>query len=93
MSSESSTRKEIIDHRLKDAGWSVSDRTQVIEEFFVSQDPSSVLREEPVIYGAREFSDYVLLGRNGKALAVIEAKKSSKNAELGREQANLLECH
>jgi len=31
MSSESATRKEIIDLRLKDAGWDVSDRTQVIE--------------------------------------------------------------
>lgn len=78
---------EIIDHRLKDAGWNVSDRTQVIEEFFVSQDSSRGLKAELAIYGTREFSDYVLLGRNGKALAVIEAKKSTKNAELGREQA------
>ena len=30
---ESQTRKEIIDNRLKQAGWIVSDRTQVIEEF------------------------------------------------------------
>lgn len=87
MSSESSTRKEIIDHRLKDSGWNVSDRTQVMEEFFVAQDSGSILREKRAVYGARDFSDYVLLGRNGKPLAVIEAKKSSINAELGREQA------
>jgi type I site-specific restriction endonuclease len=35
---------------------------------------------------------YVLLGRNGKPLAVVEAKQSSKDAELGREQAKQY-CH
>ena len=30
---ESTTRKEIIDVRLKGAGWDVFDNTQVIEEF------------------------------------------------------------
>ena len=35
MPSEFATRKEIIDLRLKEAGWNVADRTQVIEEFFV----------------------------------------------------------
>ncbi len=33
MKNEKLTRKEIIDHRLKQAGWNVTDRTQVIEEF------------------------------------------------------------
>jgi type I restriction enzyme R subunit len=81
MSTESATRKEIIDLRLKEADWKLTDRTQVIEEFFVSPsgDNSSVV--------SREFSDYVLLGKNGKPLAVVEAKKSSVNAEVGREQA------
>lgn len=87
MPSESATRKAIIDLRLKDAGWDVSDRTQVIEEYFVSLIAGSELREDATKYGTREFSDYVLLGKNGKPLAVIEAKRSSKNAELGREQA------
>jgi Transposase IS116/IS110/IS902 family/Type III restriction enzyme, res subunit/Type I restriction enzyme R protein N terminus (HSDR_N) len=86
MPSESQTRKEVIDVRLKDAGWDVSDRTQVIEEF-VSQTSGFVLREDPPSYGSREFSDYVLLGKNGKPVAVVEAKKSTKDAEFGREQA------
>ncbi len=38
-------------------------------------------------YGGRQFSDYVLLGRDLKPLAVVEAKKTSKDAALGREQA------
>jgi len=36
MRTESATRKEIIDLRLTEAGWCVADRTQVIEEYFVS---------------------------------------------------------
>jgi len=88
MPSESKTRKEIIDLRLKDAEWDVSDRTQVIEELFVSSgDSSSAIKEEPTGYGSREFSDYVLLGKNGKPLAVVEAKRSTVDAEIGREQA------
>lgn len=98
MPTESATRKEIIDFRLKVAGWNVADRTQVIEEFFVSplgdgaNATSPVLSDKLATYSSREFSDYVLLGKNGKPLAVVEAKKSSKNAELGREQAKQY-CH
>ncbi len=84
MSSESTTRKEIIDLRLKKAGWDVDDRTQVVEELFVR---SNVVQETDTSFDSREFSDYVLLGKNGKPLAVVEAKKSSQDAELGREQA------
>jgi type I restriction enzyme, R subunit len=93
MLTESATRKEIIDARLQLAGWNVSDRTQVVEEFIVTlvDDGDGAtkldLRENSDDYGVREFSDYVLLGKNGKPLAVVEAKKSSENAELGREQA------
>jgi type I restriction enzyme R subunit len=89
MSTESETRKEIIDIRLKAAGWNVADRTQVIEEFLVStggnqSNPPPAVSDKS---GSREFSDYVLLGKNGKPIAVVEAKKSSTNAEIGREQA------
>jgi len=92
MSSEFETRKGIIDKRLKEAGWDVSDRTQVVQEWFVSsplnKDGSrSIVREDPACSSLREFSDYVLLGKNGKPLAVVEAKRALKDAELGREQA------
>jgi type I restriction enzyme R subunit len=88
MQPESDTRKEIIDLRLKDAGWNVSDPTQVIEEFVLAPDSRSSLGKDPVPYASqREFSDYALLGRNGKPLAIVEVKRSSKDAEIGREQA------
>jgi type I restriction enzyme R subunit len=85
MKNEKITRKEIIDNRLKEAGWNVTDRTQVIEEFFISVENNFV--NEPITSYSTEFSDYVLLGKDGKPLAVIEAKKSSVDARVGEEQA------
>ena len=46
-----------------------------------------VLRESAPKLKSRGFSDYVLLGKNRKPLAVVEAKKTSSDAALGREQA------
>jgi type I restriction enzyme R subunit len=84
MKTEKLTRKEIIDIRLKQADWNVSDRTQVIEEF----DIHLTVSEAPATpYAGHQISDYVLLGKDGKPLAVVEAKKTSVDAVLGREQA------
>lgn len=82
---ESQTRKEIIDIYLLQAGWNITDRTQVIEEFLVSI-PNQIVYETKADYDST-FADYALLGKNGKVLAVIEAKKSSQDATLGQEQA------
>jgi len=81
---EKLTRKEIIDNRLKQAGWNVTDRTQVIEEFDIHL---TVVEEPATPYAGHQYSDYVLLGKDGKPLAVVEAKKTSVDAALGREQA------
>lgn len=84
MKNEILTRKEIIDNRLKQAGWNVTDPTQVVEEF----DIQVTIVEEPIVpYGRHQYSDYVLLGKDGKPLAVVEAKKTSVDAAIGREQA------
>lgn len=85
--SEAQTRSEMIDHQLARAGWNVKDHTQVVEEFKVLTDPNSRVAEPRSRYEGRQFSDYVLLSKNGKPLAVIEAKRTSKDAALGREQA------
>lgn len=84
MKTEKHTRKEIIDLRLKQAGWIVTDLTQVIEEFDILL---SVVEKPDTPYAGHQFSDYVLLGKDGKPLAVVEAKKTSVDAALGREQA------
>jgi type I restriction enzyme R subunit len=87
---EKLTRQEIIDNRLKQAGWNVSDRTQVIEEFFISVENTV---NEPTPRYSSEFSDYVLLGKDGKPLAVVEAKKTSVDARVGEEQAKQYSYH
>jgi len=81
---EKLTRKEIIDNRLKKAGWNVTDRTHVIEEFDIHL---TVVQEPATPYAGHQFSDYVLLGKDGKPLAVVEAKKTALDAAIGREQA------
>ena len=84
MKTEKLARKEIIDNRLRQAGWNVTDHTKVIEEFDIRL---TVVEEPSTPYGGHQYSDYVLLGKDGKPLAVVEAKKTSVDAALGREQA------
>lgn len=86
MKNEKLTRKEIIDNRLKQAGWNVADRTQVIEEYDIIVD-QNLVQEAPTPYAGHQYSDYVLLGKDGKPLAVVEAKKASVDANIGKEQA------
>jgi type I restriction enzyme R subunit len=84
--SEAQTRKEIIDHRLSKAGWNVNDPSQVTEELDIITDQKKA--EDPLEkYSGHLFSDYALLGRDGYPLAVVEAKKSSRNAEEGKLQS------
>jgi type I restriction enzyme, R subunit len=85
--SEAQTRAELIDEQLGFAGWNVKDPTQVVEEFDILTALPQGVAEPRTKYEGHQFSDYVLLGKNGKPLAVIEAKKSSKDAAIGREQA------
>jgi type I restriction enzyme R subunit len=79
--SEAETRAGRIDVELSSAGWS-SSRRNLVEEY--------VLRTgEPDAPGEREqFADYVLLGSDGKPLAVVEAKRSSRDAYVGKRQAS-----
>jgi len=91
LKTEQQTRKEIIDNRLKQAGWNVGDLTQVIEEFDIIVDADRV-QEAVTKYAGHQYSDYVLLGKDGKPLAVVEAKKTAVDAAIGREQAKQY-CH
>jgi len=86
LKNEKLTRKEIIDIRLNQAGWNVSDCTQVVEEYDIIYD-KQVVCESTMPYISHQFSDYVLLGKDGKPLAVVEAKKFSVDARIGEEQA------
>jgi type I restriction enzyme R subunit len=77
--SEAQTRQEIINKRLEAASWRVSD-------------PTMVTAEHPILHQASSstgvgYSDYVLFAQDGSPIAVVEAKKTSVDAEIGREQA------
>ena len=84
---EAQTRSELIASQLAQSGWNVKDPTQVIEEFDILAPLPFGVAEPRAPYEGHQFSDYVLLGKDRKPLAVVEAKKSSKDAALGREQA------
>ena len=81
---EATTRKRLIDAMLVDAHWNVgfggSSTEEVGQEIEVPHQPT------PTGIG---YSDYVLWDDNGKPLAVVEAKKTAVDAELGRTQARL----
>lgn len=75
--SEFETRKQFIDLDLKIAGW---DSTNIREEVEVKGMPNTQ---------EKGYIDYVLYGENGKPLAVVEAKRTSKDAKIGQQQAKL----
>jgi type I restriction enzyme R subunit len=87
MNTEADTRKQLIDSKLKEAGWDVENRTQVIQEFEVNVPLPDGVTEPRTKYEGHQYCDYVLLGKDGKPLAVVEAKKASKDPAIGREQA------
>ncbi len=79
---ESVTRKLYIDVLLKDAGWDKLTEGRDLE-YQVKGMPAST---NPSGIG---YADYVLWGKDGKPLAVIEAKRTMADARKGRHQASL----
>lgn len=77
---EAQTRTEAIDSQLARAGWSHNRRT-LLEEFLLK------VVEPGGTYGNDQFADYVLLGSDGKPIAVVEAKRSSRDELAGKRQA------
>lgn len=84
---EAQTRSELIDILLANSGWNINDLTQVRREFDILTSLPEGVAEPRTPYEGHQFSDYVLLGKDRKPLAVVEAKRTSKDAALGREQA------
>ena len=79
---EEETRKYLIDQMIADEGWDVGKG---------KASTSEVVKEAPVKYqttpSEKGSADYVLDDDNGKPLAVVEAKKTSRDPQLGRKQA------
>ncbi len=82
--SEATTRSRIIDSLLRSSDWNIAqgegDTAEVTRETEVPHQPTS---------SGIGYADYVLWDDDGSPLAVIEAKKTSVDPELGRKQAKL----
>ncbi len=79
---EAATRQRYIDSRITQAGWG-NDERSVLEEFELGTKEDGTPE-----YGEKHgFVDYVLLGKDGKPLAVIEAKRTSLDPLAGKRQA------
>ncbi len=85
---EAETRRRLIDERLRIAGWDPDDPSQVTQELDIDLTGGATPRtgEGSAPYAGHQFADYALL-LHGRPAAVVEAKKASRDANLGREQA------
>jgi type I restriction enzyme R subunit len=81
---ETTTRRQLIDRLLAEAGWKVgrngADTDEVRQEVQVGHQPTP---------SGTGDADYVLFGAEDRPLAVIEAKKTATDPEVGRKQAEL----
>lgn len=76
--SEAETRDYFIDLLLKEAGWPLDQPRD--REFGVAGMPNNQ---------GKGFVDYVLWGDDGKPLALVEAKRTRRDARVGQQQAKL----
>ena len=84
---EAQTRFELIDQQLALAGWDLKDPTQVVEEFDILTALTDGVAEPRAPYEGHQFSDYVLLGKDRKPLAVIEAADGDTRAQVASSMA------
>lgn len=88
--SEAQTRRIYIDMYLEEAGWDILETDDLMQpgkagiEIKVAGMPTD---------SGEGFCDYVLYGRDGRPLAIVEAKKTSVDPSIGRHQVDLYgEC-
>ena len=80
--SEFETRKRFIDVDLKNIGWKFTGADADVQEEYPVEGMAGVA-------GQMGYCDYVLFGKDGLPLAVVEAKRASKDPNSGRRQAAL----
>ena len=79
---EAQTRQRYIDSQLAEVGWGIDERS-LLEEFELGTKEDGTPE-----YGEKlGFADYVLLGKSGKPIAVVEAKRTSRDPLAGKRQA------
>ena len=80
--SEFQTRKRFIDVDMKNIGWKFTGADADVQEEYPVEGMAGVA-------GQMGYCDYVLFGKDGLPLAVVEAKRASKDPNSGRRQAAL----
>ena len=80
--SEFKTRKIYIDVDMKQMGWKFTGTDADVQEEYPVEDMAGVV-------GQKGYCDYVLFGKDGMPLAVVEAKRTSKDPNSGRKQVML----
>ena len=91
---EFQTRCEMIDILLHEQGWDVSDRSRVWMEVDTKQSDFAKKNYKTVSETLKndlesKYVDYLLLDRFGAPLAIVEAKRTSKDPHLGQKQAEM----
>ena len=83
---EFETRKKFIDVDLKEMGWQFDGPEADVQEEYPVENMAGVVGQPGLV-------DYVLFGKDGLPLAVIEAKRTSRDPNDGRTQAvNYADC-
>ena len=83
---EFTTRKRFIDVDLRLMGWTLTGPQADVQEEYPVDGMAGVV-------GQKGFCDYVLFGKDGLPLAVVEAKRTSRDPNDGRKQVSLYaEC-
>jgi type I restriction enzyme R subunit len=91
---EQQTRKDLINPLLEKAGWRLRDRTKSVEEVDTKQSDfrkrdyrtvDETLRNEE----DSAYVDYLLLDTTGAPLAIVEAKRTSRDPVIGQQQAEM----
>ncbi len=83
---EQETRRQFIDLLLREAGWDVLERKGV--PYAAKAGIEIEVTGMPTPSG-KGYCDYVLFGRDGRPLAVVEAKRTMTDAAQGKHQAEL----
>ena len=85
MSSERQIRLTKIDRQLAMAGWGAGSK-RILEEFLVV-DRGTVAEPDGAYRSVAQFADYALIDATGRVLAIVEAKRSSRDPIEGERQA------
>lgn len=88
------TRLEMIDVLLQEQGWQVSDRSRVLTEIDTKQSDFVTKNYRNVSETLKndlesKYVDYLLLDNFGAPLAIVEAKRTSKDPLIGQKQAEM----